>query len=754
MDPHSTLSQYNQRTPKSGPITPKIRHSESAPRISTENFAKRGASTGPKSSTMPVPLVRRPIITNSRVKQDEKYRKDMFLTFVDNALQQKAMGVKEPFDELVDQFNPKRTVSEGVSVTVQLRSWLSALSHVVSRLDRSHASLVEAIVNMPARPEYLSLVLGKIAQGFTHQNAIQTLDSNAAEGSSSPLTRRNLYDRLHYLLRHLITLIPTLSSTLHPLLIRNFPHKRQNLISQTTYIRNLLRVASYCPQVSDKIMATIVDRAIQIDVEIQVELEELEDMEGPQEADVFELDPFDTSITEQQPDSDDEDAESDGEEERLSDISSEGGDMDDASPTLDIPINAQHIHGMVKKLDAILTLLFMHFREAFSPDLSLDASISSLPPLPSSPLLDTPTTTIPSSAPSHESSSSPKPTPQNKANQRLQFMTLLSIFDRTIIKTFKSRYTQFLIFWYSSLDPEYTDLFQGLLVQKALLEHDLPAVTRAASASYIGSYVSRAQFVDREGARSVVGILCEYVKNHLDVYEMLEREEAEMPSNAHHSVFYAVVQAIFLIFCFRWRDLLADGDDEEDLLAEYKPTKKWIPGLDVIQRVVVSSLNPLKVCSSNVVTQFARVAHATNFVYCYSIMDLNKRTDYGSSRPSGTPAIPQPTPRSLDNSLNNELNTFFPFDPYRLPKSSPFIDAVYREWSSVAIDDEEDDEDDEDDGDEIPQDDLGQGDNPNIVMVGRQIEAEGHESDGEGLGASFNAMSISPAQSKIPSHLG
>lgn len=98
------------------------------------------------------------------------------------------------------------------------------------------------------------------------ESAIQTLDLGAAESSTEPLTRRTVYDRLHYLLLHLHSLIPTLSSTLQPLLVRNFPHKRQNLVTQTTYIRNLLHVASYCPEIGDKVMATIIDRAIQIDV--------------------------------------------------------------------------------------------------------------------------------------------------------------------------------------------------------------------------------------------------------------------------------------------------------------------------------------------------------------------------------------------------------------------------------------------------------------------------------------------------------
>jgi RNA polymerase I-specific transcription initiation factor RRN3 len=90
----------------------------------------------------------------------------------------------------VNQFNLKLSQVQGVPQLIQLRLWFSALSHVVSRLERTHSVLVDAIVNMPwttldtttvksytvfmgmlvsARPEYLSLVLSKIAQGFTHR---------------------------------------------------------------------------------------------------------------------------------------------------------------------------------------------------------------------------------------------------------------------------------------------------------------------------------------------------------------------------------------------------------------------------------------------------------------------------------------------------------------------------------------------------------------------------------------------------------
>lgn len=98
------------------------------------------------------------------------------------------------------------------------------------------------------------------------ESGIQTLSQAFPESSASPITRRVIYDRLHSLLKHIFSLIPTLPATLQPLLVRHFPHKRQSQLTQTTYIRNILRVSSYCPELSENILATIVDRTIQIDV--------------------------------------------------------------------------------------------------------------------------------------------------------------------------------------------------------------------------------------------------------------------------------------------------------------------------------------------------------------------------------------------------------------------------------------------------------------------------------------------------------
>lgn len=411
-------------------------------------------------------------------------------------------------------------------------------------------------------------------------------------------------------------------------------------------------------------------------MEIQIELEELEEEEVDDE-DVFELDPFDVVLGQEASsstlDTDSSDDENDG---NFSDLSSDAGDMDDfdLSRRVEVPMNVKHIQEMVKKLDAILTLLFEHFeRSKGGNSINTDSrpmsplELPPLPPLESGLLtptdfrsstqsfdLNAPSTQV--IAPIADTTSSKIKSSQpasTKTSLHSQFQSLLSIFDRTILRTFKSRYTQFLIFWFASLDPEFADIFQGMLVERALMPssggfsphahnndtfgdgkestsngqvHTMtPELTRAAAASYIGSFVSRATFVDREGARRVVSVLCEYLRSHLDGVEADVRlglgfgsgsTSSNMNATAaigailasgQHTVFYAVTQAVFLIFCFRWRDLLGSDDDpdesylELDLELDGRMRKglgkdKWMPELSVLKRVVTSILNPLKVC--------------------------------------------------------------------------------------------------------------------------------------------------------------
>jgi RNA polymerase I-specific transcription initiation factor RRN3 len=316
-----------------------------------------------------------------------------------------------------------------------------------------------------------------------------------------------------------------------------------------------------------------------------VELEELEEKGGEEQADIFDIDPFDIVVG-QEGNSDSEDG-SDAED-NFSDISSDAeGELDDVddSPSEEL-LNVQHVQDMVNKLDAILKNMLDHFNHV------------RLPYEPSARTSSTPTLEYPLDSPALSSSATSLSVPSEadmRAVRRTQFYTLLSIFDRTILRTFKSRYTQFLVFWFSSLDSEFSDLFQGMLVSKALLEEDQPAVTRAAAASYIASFVSRAEFVGKDATRQSVACLCNFLANRLDILDAVIQPGAQPPSLAQHTVFYAVTQAVFLIFCFRWRDLQQETEDVDELGAVDASVSKWMPELNILKRVVHSELNPLQV---------------------------------------------------------------------------------------------------------------------------------------------------------------
>ncbi|KAJ3545477.1 hypothetical protein NMY22_g2430 [Coprinellus aureogranulatus] len=806
MDPHSRHSQFNKRHPKSGPQSRSM-PTTPLPVSSTSHPLGESSILSPFSGKLPSkmkrkatePSIRRPIVTNSRIRQQgENLRRDMHLAFVNNALQEKTQGRSGPFDELVNQFNFK---SNPTNAPNQIRFWISALSHVVSKLEKTHAALVEAIVNMPwTLLDDATVRLYTVFIGF-HPSIIDTSPGHHLLTTILILITtpedpdaRVIYDRLHYLLAHILALIPTLPSTLQPLLVKHFPHKRQNHFSQLTYIRNILRVSTYCPELSDKILATIVDRAIQIDVEIQVELEELEEEDndsGLPEHDIFELDPFDVLVG-QEGDGFDSDAEDDpsdttseDEDATFSDVSSDAGDLDLDKEHVELPTNVKHIRDMVKKLDGILVLSIYPVVAASSPAISL--------------------------APATPAISKTLPPPSKSDQLRSQFYSLLSIFDRTILNTFKSRYTQFLVFWFASLDPEFVDIFQGMLVERALFgsselggqtvsvtqpsgsTNATPELTRAAAASYIGSFVSRAKFVDRDSTRRVVGVLCEYLQAYLDGVDVALRAYndsdgslgAAVGAPSQHVVFYAVTQAVLLIFCFRWRELIIDFDEEEE--EHYTVRKdKWIPELRVLKRVVMSVLNPLKVCSPGVVSQFARVAHQTDFAYCYSILESNRRSSLsagptastsGSAAGSGPSASAISTanshtlthPTMMRGELNNDLNTFFPFDPYRLPRSGNFIQAVYREWHDVAIDDGDEDSDEDSEEDEaVDANDSSDAEGPAASSVSSGFLAipvgkrrpDDDTTTADGLGESLNAMSISPGHAlamekgRVPASFG
>lgn len=101
MDPHSRLSQFNQRRPSSGPQLQQLKKMETKPqptangfeqfKQSSANSSRTNTSSGSKAEFKSLSAsTSRPIASNSRLRRDEKYQRGMFLAFIDGALSQKA----------------------------------------------------------------------------------------------------------------------------------------------------------------------------------------------------------------------------------------------------------------------------------------------------------------------------------------------------------------------------------------------------------------------------------------------------------------------------------------------------------------------------------------------------------------------------------------------------------------------------------------------------------------------------------------
>lgn len=116
----------------------------------------------------------------------------------------------------------------------------------------------------------------------------------------------------------------------------------------------------------------------------------------------------------------------------------------------------------------------------------------------------------------------------------------------------------------------------------------------------------------------------------------------------------------------------------------------------------------------------------------YVMLDANKRLASG------------------EHSNEEEMSTFFPFDPYRLPRSSVFVKGGYREWEEVAVDESDDEEDEDSDSEDEDEPELEGGIPMSIGGIGLSVPNAFDKRDDDVLGKSMGAMSISPAPGTAP----
>ncbi|KAL1413177.1 DNA independent RNA polymerase I transcription factor [Vanrija albida] len=769
--------------PRASSLTGKKR-----PRDSTDSSDPRTASLRASRRTKSVGEAGRGA---ADAKDREAFQRQLIGVFVPRALKESADGNMANYNDLLAHFLPT-ALQTSVPLAPILPLLRALTAHVSLLSPEIHGALISAIVALPwaagddrfvkcyvgfagvlvsAHPGWAKEVVGMAVRGLTWQPKI-TL------ASSAPITRRAFHARHHLLISHLLSLIPTLPNIIQPLLNRNSPHKREDEVCQTTWVRNACEMIEYCPELGPRVWSGLVDRMLRIDVEITNRVEDDDEDDDDEDDDDEDMaggsapanDPFDLLISEDVPkegdDEDDDDDDDDGELDIDALSSDDERETDDEATTDAVELAAQRkrkreaLTSMRAKLDGMMYYFLRHLEEAMggrergpsaaelaSLGLSSVASSGASTPRSETPTPGaTPTTSTPPSGlpvlPTR-----PKPT---AAQSLAHFQALLNLFSRQILPTSATQHLPFLLFLASSFSPAHTDLFLGLLVSQALYATTSNAPTlasqpvsltqRVAATVYIGSLVCRARYVTDEQARTVMTYLLAYIDGKLAQARAAASGKVAMDELP---LFYAVCQAVMLTFCFRWRALTADTDGdgvvgELDMDGESETGEsegRWMRDLDVLQRALTSELNPLLGCNPSIVSTFAKVAHSTGFAYCFSIIEANQHATSGRStstnsangrsasasrtasaagnrrtfsRTTSAPAAPLPpvlaAPRNARQiNIDAGLDSYFPFDPYDLPRSGEYVEALYRTWSDVAVDlggDSDDESDSDEDGEE------------------------------------------------------
>ncbi|OMO94659.1 RNA polymerase I specific transcription initiation factor RRN3 [Corchorus olitorius] len=219
------------------------------------------------------------------------------------------------------------------------------------------------------------------------------------------------------------------------------------------------------------------------------------------------------------------------------------------------------------------------------------------------------------------------------------FETLLQSFQITVMSAYKSKFTQFVMFYACALDPENCGVRFATVLADLFVQDSRPEQTRMTAVAYLASYLSRAKFLSvffiSTMLKRLVDWCLEYCKTH----------DGDINPNAHR-VFYSGCQAIMYILCFRMK-VFVDVPRLNLLL------------MPPLEQILKHKLNPLKVCLPSVVEEFLRQSKAASLFTVSETFIFDGLLESELSRAFG----------GLER-----LDTFFPFDPCLLKRCDRSFD--------------------------------------------------------------------------------
>ncbi|KAK9835138.1 hypothetical protein WJX81_000692 [Elliptochloris bilobata] len=265
--------------------------------------------------------------------------------------------------------------------------------------------------------------------------------------------------------------------------------------------------------------------------------------------------------------------------------------------------------------------------------------------------------------------------------------TLMGAFEAHLLAVPRSKFTQYTLWFLADKDPErcsraFTELLLGYVA-----DGRAAPIARSAAAAYLASFLARAAFVPdvvliaslARLARWCLGYCAEQdarrAAGQFGVGPLLGGGMDSVGVAAggpagdavRHMVFYAAVQALLYVLCYRLphiMDLPGSGPGQAAGAAEARALRQLLRF--VMPQLLGHRLAPLAVCLPTVVAEFGRLARRWRLAEC----------PVPAPETSGAPAA-----ATAAGGLR-PLEMFFPFDPYLLRRSAAVLDLkrTYVRW--------------------------------------------------------------------------
>ncbi|KHJ98091.1 RNA polymerase I specific transcription initiation factor RRN3, partial [Oesophagostomum dentatum] len=228
------------------------------------------------------------------------------------------------------------------------------------------------------------------------------------------------------------------------------------------------------------------------------------------------------------------------------------------------------------------------------------------------------------------------------------FTIFLSLLESRMLLSVHVRFTSFLWLYFSNINESYAsrtlDLLWSVIVRPQVAQADVAKAHGAAA--YLAAFLARANYLDVRVSMSWMFRIVKWCLQYIDSCGIASKQV--VPGVIRHGTFYALCQAFFIIFSFRYREVVQNGGMDE--------IGRW-----GVSRIVHSPLDPLKYVSGPVGQCFAAISRSLQLVYCNHVLPLES-----------------------DSRLPFE--PMFPFDSYKLKSSVDLIKPLLRRFSPLAED--------------------------------------------------------------------